>query len=176
MKLHEIGDDRTPFTTKPNGDLFYKGQFIENYGDPEEALELAPEVVIGPDGVEYVDQDSGFAYINKVRDVVVAPDYVVGEYLYKATDNVSSPQIPGFMTDEESVQQYLPTGSRSRNFGGTQLIRARIDQIGRIAKSELVDTANFGYVLLLAGTPSVLDFGVNDGILVLQATQIEIVG
>jgi hypothetical protein len=174
MKLNDINQEN-PFITKDNGDLFYKNHFVENFGDAEEALECAPDVVIGPKGIEYVNDNSDSPYIQKIHNIIIGPSYVVGHYFFKATENIESPQVPGFMTDEESVQQYMPGGVRSRHFGGTQLVRAKIDKIGKIQEPEQIETANFGYVFLLPGTPSIIDFGENDGVLVLQPLTVEIV-
>jgi hypothetical protein len=174
MKLFELNNESSLFTATDNGDLYYKDYFLENHGDKEEALELTPDVVIGPKGVEYVSNDSGIPRIDEVYNVDIGPEHVVGNFLYKATENTSSPQIPGFMTDSESVKQYLEGGSRGRHYGGGNLIKAFISKIKPLQNVELIHTANFGYVAILPGTPSILDFG-DDGILVLQEIDVELV-
>ena len=169
MKLKLLYE--TTFTANDNGDLYYQKFFVGNYGDKEEALGLAPDVVIGPNGVQYIREDTGLPYIDTAHEIVLDTSYLIGEYLYKATNNIASPQVPGFMTDKEDVKQYL-TGARSKHYGGKFLIRTKIADIGKLAESTLVDSANCGQILLLPGTPDILDFG-GDGIFVAQEVVIE---
>jgi hypothetical protein len=147
-----------------NGLLVYTGlddMDAENYANPD--------IIIDHSGVVY--NGNSLPYSSRIS--VNFPRAPLT--LYKATNDTKSPQVPGFMAfSVDEVAQYLPGGTRHRHYGGNHLIRADVKQIEISVNAETIDTANFGNILILPGTPMVIDISDVDGVVVLQSVVIEI--
>lgn len=126
------------------------------------------DAIIDSSGVIYNSGD--MSYSSRLGVSFPEPPLV----LYKATNDLSN-NIPGYMAAEYSdIEQYLPGGTRNRHYGGKYAVSANISKVERLDHYEFIDSANFGLILVLQGTPAVIDLGENDGIIVLQMVQYQI--
>ena len=128
------------------------------------------DVIVGPSGVLF---NSGeLPYSGRLRvDFLEAP-----LVLFKATNFVGDVGVPGFMAfDFDGIREYLPGGGRGRHYGGVRAVKAVISRVERLGVAEIVDSANFGSILVLVGTPCVFHLGC-DGVVVLQSVEYVDVG
>jgi len=151
-------------------DVFFRGRLISSGLDHNDADLLSnSDVVIDDSGVIF---NAGIMPHSDKLEI----SFINGPVeLFKATNNIEKVQIPGYMASREDVTEYLPGGSRSGHYGGKNLIRAIINKVNKLSKIEQIDSANFGFMIILPGTPCVINFGQNDGVLVLQPVEIEII-
>lgn len=136
--------------------------------DMDAELWALNEVIIGPGGVLY---NSGkMPYSDRLNVSFLQPPIT----LYKATNSADESGVPGFMAwSYTDIKPYLSGGKRHRHYGGNRAVKTTIIQIEKMRNAEMVDSANFGSILALAGTPCVFDLGLNDGVVVLQKVTYE---
>lgn len=121
------------------------------------------EVIIGPDGIRY--NSGSMPNSNRLHVVFPQPPLI----LYKATNSEAISGVPGFMASSYAeIKPYLPGGRRHRHYGGSRAVKTTITRVETVRTAEMVDSANFGSILVLPGTPAVFDLGESDGMVVLQ--------
>ena len=159
MKLNLINSE---FKVK-EGSLYYKSLFIRKLYDDElksfDDDEL-PDLIINHGGVIYASSN-----VYNPNDIFVDTDYST-DIFYKATNNLSITQVPGFCyMDIDHVKMYLPGGVRYGKYGGNHLIEFVMPTMRQSDKFDELVTANHGLVYLLPGSSLCIDFGYNDGVL-----------
>jgi len=173
MRLSSIGNENynnSNFHIDNEYNLFYKNILIDKYTSRDEANAFVPDLVIGPNGIEYFSDNVRTPY-----DIFTDIDDYTGDTFYKATNNIASPQIPGFCSSEvEDIKQYLPGGSRNRHYGGGHLISFIFPKLEVFTAPYTFETANSGLVLMLPGSLKAVDFGSYDGVALFQEVMITV--
>lgn len=165
MKLRHINN--TKFKISQDLKVFFGGHFITQLDDINDFEDEIPDLIISSEGVEYFSEN-----VRNPHDIFCDVD-LEGELLYKATNNLESPQVPGFCSDDlEDIQQYLPSGRRYGKYGGKHLVKFICPPIGVYDESDSFITANQGLVLMLPGARKAIDFGGNDGLAIFELVEL----
>lgn len=165
-----FNDESKIIVLEKNGtyDILYNSiRIMSGLDDIDAEVNANPDVIIGHDGILY---NSGkMPYSSTLNITFPEPPLE----LFKATNSQHEYDIPGFMAyDLESIRKYLPGGRYHRHYGGRSVVKTIITNVEPLPQAEIIDSANFGLILILPATPSVIDIGEYDGVIVLQKVKL----